>query len=117
MNDILPPTNLWALFLLFIGRRKRFKVIGQSMLPLLEQGEEILIDPHAYKKSPPQINDVVITNHPHDARLTIVKRVTKMALDGSCFLTGDNPAASTDSRHWGSIARENIIGKATNRFT
>ena len=116
MNDKLPSTNLQALFLLLIGRRRRFRVVGQSMLPLLEQGEEILIDPYAYKKSLPQINDVVITSHPRDTQLTIVKRVTRVAGEDNYFLTGDNPTASTDSRQWGMVNRENILGKVTNRF-
>ncbi len=112
----LPPTNLTALFLLLIGKRKRFKVVGQSMLPLLQQGEEILINPDAYCKLQPQINDVVLINHPHNTQLTIVKRITEVAIDGSYFLAGDNPEASTDSRHWGTVDPEKIIGKVTNRF-
>ncbi len=116
MNPQLPQTNLLALFLLSIGRRKRFKIVGQSMLPLLKQGEEILIDPYAYRKSPPQINDVVITSHPCNPQLTIVKRVIEVTIDGSCFLTGDNPPASVDSRHWGMVDQNKIVGKVTNRF-
>lgn len=116
MTSQLPPTNLQALFLLLVGKRKRFKVVGQSMLPLLQQGEEILMNPSAYCKSQPQINDVVVINHPHNAQLTIVKRVTGVATDGGYFLSGDNPEASTDSRQWGTVDQEKIIGKVTNRF-
>lgn len=115
-NSELPPTNLKAFLLLFLGKRKRFKVVGESMLPLLKEGEEILINPQAYSKSEPKVNDVVIINHPHKTQLTIVKRVVEVALDGSYFLIGDNPKASTDSRHWGGVSRNQIIGKVTNRF-
>ena len=117
MTHQLPKTNLTTLFLLLIGRRKRFKVIGRSMLPLLKPEEEILIDPYAYRKQGPQINDVILTNHPYDTQLKIVKRVARVAIDGSCFLIGDNPEASTDSRHWGKIDRQKIIGRVTNRFS
>ena len=116
MTPQLPQTNFLALLLLLVGRRKRFKIVGQSMLPLLEQGEEVLIDPYAYSKSQPQVNDIVVTNHPWNTQLTIVKRVTEVAVDGSYFLRGDNPASSTDSRQWGLVNRSKIIGKVTNRF-
>ena len=112
MNPQLPQTNFAAFFLLLIGRRKRFKIVGQSMLPLLKQGEEILINPHAYSKSRPKINDVVVTSHPWDAQLTIVKRVTEVAINGSYFLRGDNPESSTDSRQWGFVPERNLSGKA-----
>ena len=116
MTQELPKTNLITLFLLLVGRRKRFKVVGRSMLPLLQPEEEILIDPYAYQKQKPQINDVILTNHPGDTQLKIVKRVAGVAVDGSYFLIGDNPTASTDSRHWGRIDRQKIIGRVTNRF-
>ena len=116
MTPELPKTNLLTLFLLLIGKRKRLKVVGRSMSPLLNPGEEILINPCAYKRSRPQINDLVITNHPRDPKLTIVKRVAEVAMDGNYFLTGDNPQGSTDSRHWGTVNPDKIIGKVTNRF-
>jgi phage repressor protein C with HTH and peptisase S24 domain len=49
-------------FLLWLLRkRKRMRVTGNSMLPLFKPGEEILINPQAYKKSLPKIGDVVVT--------------------------------------------------------
>ena len=116
MTQDLPKTNLITLFLLLIGKRQRFKVVGRSMLPLLQPEEEILIDPSAYQKHKPQINDVILTNHPYNARLKIVKRVAQVADDNSYYLIGDNPEESTDSRHWGRINRQKIIGRVTNRF-
>jgi nickel-type superoxide dismutase maturation protease len=116
MTSELPKANLRSLFLLLIGRRKRFKIVGKSMQPLLEPGEEILINPYAYIKAQPKINDLIITSHPHNSQLTIIKRVTEMAVDGSYFLTGDNQAESTDSRHWGTVCQKKILGKVTSRF-
>lgn len=117
MTPQLPNANLISLFLLLIRRRKRFKIIGTSMLPLLEPGEEILINPYAYTKNKPKINDLIITIHPQNSQLAIVKRVTEMAVDGSYFLTGDNKAQSTDSRHWGTVCPKKILGKVTSRFS
>ena len=87
------------------------------MSPLLQPGNEILIDPYAYQKSLPKLNDIVVTKHPLKPEITIVKRVT--AIDGNIdyFLTGDNLAHSTDSRHWGSVKLQDIRGKVTSYFS
>ena len=86
------------------------------MSPLLQPGNEILIDPYAYKKSLPKLNDIVVTKHPLKPEITIVKRVT--AIDGKTnyFLTGDNLTDSTYSRHWGSVKSRDILGKVTSHF-
>ncbi|MBE9048476.1 nickel-type superoxide dismutase maturation protease [Pleurocapsales cyanobacterium LEGE 10410] len=116
-KNILPKTNYRELLLLLLRRRKRLKITGRSMLPLLQPGTEILIDPHAYYKSPPRIDDIVVTTHPHDSQLTIVKRITAIDPQGKCFLTGDNLVASKDSRHWGTVSSQDIIGKVTSCFS
>lgn len=117
MANTLPEANYQELLLLLLRRRKRLKVLGESMLPLLQPGTEILFDPHAYYKSSPIINDVVVAIHPYDSKLTIVKRVTAIDRERKCFLTGDNLVASTDSRHWGTVDFQAIIGKVTSYFS
>jgi nickel-type superoxide dismutase maturation protease len=86
------------------------------MLPLLQPGDEILINPYAYKKSLPKLNDLVVTIHPLQPKITIVKRVTAVNSEEKYFLTGDNVADSTDSRHWGSVELQDILGKVTSYF-
>ena len=116
MKHILPETNYRELLLWIFRRRKRLKVTGKSMLPLLEPGAEILINPYAYQKSMPKIGDIIVTLHPDYPKLTIVKRITAIERDGKYFLMGDNSAESTDSRHWGTIKFEDIMGKVTSNF-
>ena len=116
MADILPRTSYYELLLLLIRRRKRLKVVGESMQPFLSPGEDILVDPYAYHKHLPRINDIVVTKHPQLNKLMIVKRVSAIDRNGHYFLTGDNPTASTDSRHWGVVKRLDIAGKVTSRF-
>jgi len=86
------------------------------MLPLLKPGEEILIDPHAYKKSLPQIDDIIVTVHPLHKNLTIVKRIAAQKSVSHYFLLGDNLQGSTDSRHWGTIKFADIMGKVSSKF-
>ena len=78
MTVELPDTNLSAFLLFSLGRKKRLKVVGRSMLPLLKPGEEILIDSYIYRKSSPQINDLVVTIHPYQPNITIVKRIVRL---------------------------------------
>lgn len=116
MSKILPETNYRELLLWIFCYRKRLKVTGNSMLPLLQPGTEILISTSAYQKSMPKIGDIIVTIHPYYPELTIVKRITAINQDGNYFLMGDNPSESTDSRHWGTIKLEDIIGKVTSYF-
>lgn len=86
------------------------------MSPLLQPGNEILIDPNAYRKSLPKLNDIVVTKHPLKPQITIVKRITAIDDRSDYFLTGDNLADSTDSRHWGSVKSQDLLGKVTSHF-
>lgn len=85
------------------------------MLPLLKPGDEILIDPYAYHRYLPQIDDIIVAKHPQKRQLTIVKRITAIK-DNQYFLMGDNRNASTDSHDWGTIELSNIYGRVTSLF-
>lgn len=113
---LLPETSYSEFLLLILRRRRRFKVTGESMMPSLQPGEQILIAPYIYRQQLPQLGDIIVTTHPQQKQLMIVKRITRINEDGSYFVTGDNLAASNDSRHWGTIKLTDIIGKATCLF-
>lgn len=85
---------------------RRFTVTGDSMLPTYRPGEIVLINTWAR----PRIDDVVIARDPRDAMRRILKRVTGIR-DTEITLAGDNPNASTDSRTFGSITRNDILGR------
>ena len=103
------------LLLLLLGVRKRLRVTGSSMIPLLHPGEEILFNPQAYQQRFPKVGDVVVAQHPFQEK-KIVKRVAAVLEDGSCFFTGDNPLASTDSRSYGFVTADKILGQVTSNF-
>ncbi len=102
--------GLWAL-----GKRWRFRVKGNSMLPTLRPGDDILVVPVSQST---QLfpEDVIICRHPLTANLRLVKRVSETFFDGSCYVLSDNPNEGSDSRSFGVVGRELIIGKVTGRL-
>ena len=113
----LPGAN-WREFLLwFVGRRRRFRVTGQSMVPLLQPQEEVLADPYAYRAAAPEPGDIVVAEHPGRPRFWLVKRVLFVRENGDCVLVGDNSDASTDSRAFGAVPTAKILGRVTSRFS
>ena len=116
MNQELPDISYQEFLLWILRRRKRFRVKGKSMQPLLQPEEEILINPYAYLQSPPQVNDIVVVVHPHKSNLEIIKRIVEIRENNTYFLQGDNLSHSTDSRNFGTVALNLIRGKVTSRF-
>ncbi len=86
------------------------------MSPLLQQGDEVLVDLKAYRNKLPQPDDIIISWHPNHPNLKIIKRVTAITEDGRCYLKGDNPTESTDSYSFGTISPSDILGRVTSRF-
>ncbi len=116
----IPPSHLpasqWKDVVLWILRqRKRFRITGNSMQPLLQPQEEVLINPRAYQTRMPQPGDLVVINHPHQSNLRLIKWVVYVDTDG-CFVKGLNLLASTDSREFGLVKREHLVGKVLCRF-
>lgn len=94
----------------------RFRVEGDSMCPTLRPGDHLLVNRAAYLLSRPRPGDVVVLRDPEEPGRVLVKRVADPADGGSCFVVGDNPAASRDSRRLGPVPRELILGKVWFRY-
>jgi nickel-type superoxide dismutase maturation protease len=86
------------------------------MIPLLKPGDEVLVNPKSYRNEPPQVGDIIVARHPYRANLQVVKRVTAVLDNESCRIEGDNPSESTDSRSFGAVALDRILGRVTSRF-
>ena len=86
------------------------------MFPTLAPGDQILIDLRAYNRQLPREGDLVFVRHPYRTDLQMVKRVVSVDDDGQCDLAGDNPAESTDSRTFGKVPSDYILGRVTSRF-
>lgn len=98
-----------------LGKRWRFRVTGNSMLPTLHSGEDVLVHPlsRTAKLFP---GDIIICRHPQRPSIRLVKRVTEAFYDGSCYVLSDNKCEGSDSRSFGVVARELVVGRVTSRL-
>ncbi|NJR38642.1 MAG: nickel-type superoxide dismutase maturation protease [Leptolyngbyaceae cyanobacterium CSU_1_4] len=109
-------SNVLDVLLWLLRQRQRFRVEGVSMLPLLLPGEEVLVDRRAYWRSPPAREDLIVVRSPDQPSFRLIKRVVLTRQDGACFVQGDNPSQSTDSRVFGWVEPLFILGRVTSRF-
>jgi nickel-type superoxide dismutase maturation protease len=87
------------------------------MAPLLQAGDEVLVDLRAYRRQPPRRGDIVLVQHPYQPALRLVKRVMAIVEGEHYQLQGDNPPESTDSRSFGAVSAQHILGRVTCRFS
>ncbi|MGJ3247865.1 MAG: nickel-type superoxide dismutase maturation protease [Elainellaceae cyanobacterium] len=112
----LAPVNWRDVLLWLLRRRRRFRVTGNSMAPLLQPDEEVLVDLNAYHRTSPRLGDIVVAEHPHRPGFRLIKRIVSIDDCGRYFLEGDNRSESTDSRAFGAVSTAHIIGQVTSRF-
>ena len=86
------------------------------MLPTLRAGEEVLLDRHAYDHAAPQVGDIVVAYHPEQPDLKIIKRVGEVLANG-LFLSSDNAGAGSDSRQFGVVGMDMVVGRVNGRFS
>ncbi|WP_420641023.1 nickel-type superoxide dismutase maturation protease [Candidatus Leptofilum sp.] len=118
MFEPLPTASIFAFVKLLRPRWQLRRVNGRSMHPTLVEGSTVLVDTAVTHRSPPQIGDIVLLQHPYQPSNQMIKRIINTTEDGRFILRGDNPdsLASTDSRSFGPVRAELILGKVTHRF-
>ncbi|MDO8620942.1 MAG: nickel-type superoxide dismutase maturation protease [Candidatus Levybacteria bacterium] len=84
----------------------KIKVVGHSMEPTLKQNKIVIVSsiPYLFKK--PTIGDIVVLKR----QKYIIKRITAIKKE-QVFVIGDNKKESTDSRNFGWIKKDSILGK------
>jgi nickel-type superoxide dismutase maturation protease len=94
----------------------RVEVFGQSMEPTLLAGDRLLVARLPRPLSPPSRRVVAFVD-PRDplGRRILLKRLVHSGRSGM-EVRGDNPAQSTDSRHFGPVERRALVGLAVYRY-
>ncbi|OII66878.1 MULTISPECIES: nickel-type superoxide dismutase maturation protease [unclassified Streptomyces] len=88
------------------------EVAGPSMVPALRHGDLLLVRYGAALRP----GAVVVLRHPLQQDLLIVKRLAERR-DGGWWVLGDNPAAEgVDSRVFGVVPDELLLGRALLRY-
>jgi signal peptidase I len=107
-----------------------FTVNGRSMEPALDDGDIVFVEKltHRFRI---EKNDILVFRYPRfDKKETDIKRVYGVPLETitlgntemylgkeDYFMAGDNRQESTDSRDFGTVQMEHIIGKPFFRVT
>jgi nickel-type superoxide dismutase maturation protease len=83
------------------------KVEGDSLLPRYREGDYVLVASTPFPSGRIKPGDAVAFRHPIHG--TLIKLV-ESATEGSYYVVGTHPH-SIDSRHFGPVGREELIGK------
>ena len=109
---MIPDATIIDRLYILLGWRVNIRVEGPSMLPVLADGDRVVVDPSAK----PAKGDIVVAYHPFKKSVSIVKRIVDILPDGRYVLLGENLTESTDSRSFGTIAAADIFGKVVSRI-
>ncbi|MFA4890538.1 MAG: signal peptidase I [Candidatus Paceibacterota bacterium] len=114
---IVAPIRLWI--------AQPFIVSGASMEPTFHNGDYLIVDELSYNFNGPQKNDVVIFRYPLDPSKYFIKRIEGLPgeniktngkeitlKENEYYVMGDNRGASSDSRSWGPLKENFIVGRA-----
>ncbi len=85
------------------------------MLPTLQPGADVLVVP-VHEGMPILPGDIVVCVHPLKPGLRMIKRISETFYDGGCYVLSDNEKEGSDSRSFGVVGRELVIGKVTSRL-
>jgi len=114
---IVIPIRIWI--------AQPFIVHGSSMVPNFENGDYLIVDEVSYQFRQPQRGEVIIFRYPKDPSQFFIKRVAGLPgenignitlANDEYFVLGDNTLASSDSRFWGPVKSNLIIGRAILRL-
>lgn len=98
-----------------VARLAKVEVSGDSMAPTLQPGDRLLVLRRGGPWRGPRPGDLVTVPDPRAPSRTIVKRLGRATPLGA-DLRGDNPHASTDSRTFGTVPIDRLVGRAVYRY-
>ncbi len=81
------------------------------MSPDLDPGDYVIVNRWAYRTREPSIGDLVVLRDPEREGRYLCKRIADVPSSGVYSVRGDNEAVSRDSRTFGPVPRDLIVGK------
>jgi nickel-type superoxide dismutase maturation protease len=91
---------------------RRFQVEDTSMVPVLRPGDRLLVLTWLRARQ----GDLIVIRDPEASSVYVVKRVYATAANGDLEVRGDNPNVSRDSRHFGLVPPDLMVGRAVYRY-
>ena len=99
------------------------KVSGSSMSPTFMPGDWLIIKEIRSSAHPLKLLSVYLINDPERPGIKLLKRIKEVEVDEvvgkraqyKYWLEGDHPS-STDSRKWGWLNQDQVIGKVLLRY-
>ncbi len=85
------------------------------MLPTLLPGDRLRVDTRAYHHRRPHEGEIVVLRDPGSPARWLVKRVGSVGGEG-LTLASDNPGSGRDSRQFGEVRFESLVGRAYARY-
>ena len=101
--------------MILVVRRMRLRAVvvrGDSMTPQLRAGDCLLIRIGA----PARVGDVVVVRHPLLPDLLLVKRAARRQPDGWWLLSDNAEQGRDDSRAFGAVGDDAIVGRVLARY-
>lgn len=86
-------------------------LVGESMQPTYSDGDWVLVARNAHLR--PGV--VVAVRDPRQTQRIMIKRLIRRDVRG-WWVEGDNPIASTDSRTFGPVAPDLVVGRVLLRY-
>jgi len=114
---IVIPIRLWI--------AQPFIVSGNSMAPTFHNGDYLIIDELSYEVRKPERGEVIVFRYPKNPSQFFIKRIAGLPgetingiilANNEYYVLGDNTSASSDSRYWGPVKSNLIVGRALVRL-
>jgi signal peptidase I len=126
-----PGTRRWS--------SRRVEVHDESMLPGLRPGDRLLVDRRAFRDRLPRSGEIVVLEDPEEPSRWLVKRVAAVGPDpvprdpgahdpdltsstpplvprGTVFVLSDAAVPTRDSRQFGPVRIDRLIGRVYRRY-
>lgn len=111
-RTLLPVLVAAALGAEGLRRVLRLEVQGESMSPTMQPGDRVLV----VRTDRLRPGQVVAVRDPRDPERIVVKRVAGGSAAVGWRVLGDNPARSTDSRAFGAVGPDLVVGRVVYRY-